>query len=165
MHFSSRLRGETSYYYGVLSYKVSHAAATIISYVVLSIWVLSFQFMYQSSLLWLQRRYLVANQGGTAYQCLSYLKRYLTCRKILQVGVIGFTLPLKEAGYGFLSPLKLCRPQPDLGTNGNHTNHYTTEGDYILYFVSCTLCLSKHNILFFSINLILCILYTLSFYT
>jgi hypothetical protein len=61
--------------------------------------------IYQSSLLWLQQKHLVAKREETGLEmaaefCLSvslpYLKGFLTCLKILRHGVDAFTSPPKK---------------------------------------------------------------------
>jgi hypothetical protein len=99
--------------------------------------------IHQSSLLWLHWRHLAAKQGGTGQEmaakfcpsvCLSYFKGSLTCCKILQHRAGSFTSPPKEIVLQIFITLKnpshSAGFEPtNLGSNGKHNNHYTTEND------------------------------------
>jgi hypothetical protein len=129
------------------------------------------QFIHQSYPLWLQQRHLVAKWGETGRKmsaefCLSvsvsYLKGSLTCHKILQHGADGFISPPKEVMLWIFIALKNPSlaagfEHTNLGSSGEHDNHYTTENDrrlsnwlcsiyvyygtYILSLLNCTSCL------------------------
>jgi hypothetical protein len=65
-----------------------------------------------------------------------YLRRVLslTCSKISRHGANGFTSPPKEGVLRIFIALKNPSPSAgfeptDLGANGKHANHYTTEDD------------------------------------
>jgi hypothetical protein len=97
------------------------------------------RFIHQSSLFWLQQRYLVAKRRETGREMttefyLSYLKGSLTYRKILRHGADGFTFPPKEIALRIFIVLKnpslSAGFEPtNLGFNGKHDDHYTTEND------------------------------------
>jgi hypothetical protein len=63
-------------------------------------------------------------------------KGFSTCHKILQRGADGFTsLPKEGMLQNFIilkNPLLSARIEPtNIGSNGKHTRHYTTEGDLL----------------------------------
>jgi hypothetical protein len=65
---------------------------------------------------------------------LSYCAGILTCFKIFRHVTDGFISLPKEVVLRFLSPLRVHRPRPglnpaNLGCNGKHDNHNTTEND------------------------------------
>jgi hypothetical protein len=64
------------------------------------------------------------------YFC-SYLQVIFTCHKIAWNGALGFTSSPKEDVLWIFITLKNPLPQPglntNLGSNGKHTNHCTTE--------------------------------------
>jgi hypothetical protein len=71
---------------------------------------------------------------------LSYLKGYLTWRKILRHGADGFTSLPKQVWLRIFIALKNPSPSTgfdpaNLGTNGKHDNHYNTgnDGDRLPY--------------------------------
>jgi hypothetical protein len=65
------------------------------------------------------------------------LHGFLTCRKILRHGADGFTSPPKEVVlWMYMTPknqsLSAGFEPANLGSNGKHDNHYTTEDDSIV---------------------------------
>jgi hypothetical protein len=72
------------------------------------------------------------DEGVRITWSVKYLKRTVTCRKILRHGTSGFTSDQKEAVQWILIAFKNSLPLPGsnpgpLGSSGKHTNHYTTE--------------------------------------
>jgi hypothetical protein len=99
-------------------------------------------FIHQSSLA-VTSRHLVVNEEKHGERCswilptkylYTYLYGSLTWRKILRHRADGFTSPSKEVVLRILSPLNIHRTRPglnpaNLGSNGKHANHYTTEAE------------------------------------
>jgi hypothetical protein len=64
---------------------------------------------------------------------------YLTCRKILRLGVKGFSSLPKDGVLWIFIALKNSSPSAgfepaNLGSNNKHTYHYTTEDDVVHNF-------------------------------
>jgi hypothetical protein len=86
------------------------------------------------------------------------IKSSLACRKILRRGVDGFISPLKKVMLWIFITLKnwslLAGFEPaNLGSNGKHDNHYTTEnGTDLVTWVNMSTSITKHNLIFLHIS-------------
>jgi hypothetical protein len=108
-------------------------------------------FIYQTSLLWLQQRHLVAKPGGSRRElateiCLSMslscIKGSLTCSKMLRHGADSFASPPKEVVLRIFIALKKPSPSAEflhanLLSSDKHENHYASGNDNIQLIMTC----------------------------